>query len=219
MKKGFLVFLMLVCGVGFTFASNVVSIIELGIDGAYFTGLDPDNGTGSLTWSSTGGTAIAYVDDTALPTIFTSDVTMNFTNGFDTSGSLASAKFLAGTWSVDIKLGALTIATFSGVLSSPYFEEATDVSGESLVGGAVATIGVSTIFDNSYFDGFASIGTPDIGIKGFTSFDPGQGISDYQSDWTADNIIVELVADEGAIPEPMTLGLLGLGAVLLRKRA
>lgn len=200
-------------------AVNVVSQINLGINGDFTAGFNPAGGTGELTWVGTQGTAVVVYDDNTTD-VFASDLSMTFTGGKDVSASKAHAIFTSGTWTVDIWDGAILVAQFSGTTSA-YNEMATDTSGQFLAGGAVALIQSATI-NNSYFDGFASVGSPAIGITATTSFGendtPAFGISNYLSDWSCDNVVVTLLADETAIPEPVSIILLGAGALFLRKR-
>lgn len=223
MKKGLLALLILCCLAGTASASYIVTSIILGADSVYTAGSDPDNGTGEIVWSGTDLTDITYVDGTTVPIILDATLTMTFSDGYDlsSSSSTAKAEFLTGNWDLTLESGGMQIAYFEGVLQRKYIELATEgTNGESLVGGAVAKITHQNIINSTYFEGFdVSDGTPFIGIKGFTSFNAGEGIQDYQGDWDADNLIIEIVADETGIPEPMTLGLVGLGAVFLRRKA
>ena len=77
---------------------------------------------------------------------------------------------------------------------------------------------------SAVFSGFGEItlewGNSDMlgGIISSVLFTPDYVINDYQSGYESENLTVTLLADDQAIPEPATMLLLGLGAVLLRKK-
>jgi len=170
----------------------------------------------TLAWSN--GVEIYVLDDEGmLYGPYGVDVSSTFTGGQDTSaGGNASAYFTAGNWSVLVKDGTTNIMTIAGNLSSNYTEGETGPG--SLYGGAIANVSSITVHDPSYFGPTVSFdGGNTIGIAATTLL--ANDIDDYLSDWSSENVIINLLADESLIPEPATMTLLGLGALgLLRKR-
>jgi len=189
-------------------ASVVQLQIILGVSGNFSAA------AGTLAWSD--GVSILVIDDEANIYEYGVVVDSTFDGCHDTSaGGVASAYFTAGNWSVLVKDGATSIMTIAGSLVSNYNEGETGPG--SLYGGAVANVSSITVHDPSYFGSTVSFaGDNTIGIIATTAL--AGDINNYASDWSSSNVIINLLADESAIPEPATMTLLGLGALSLIRR-
>jgi len=181
-----------------------------------------DAGSGTLTWSA-GAAGALLTSDYDYASFDTASISATITGGSDaSSGGNAAASFSGGTWAMTLG-GGLGQVNLAG---SVIFYDEEETADDSLGGIGIVTVDTAT-FDLSFFGGLWSIpgiqmqwgdGDGLAGMVSQTLFAPGYGLTDYNSDFSSDNLSVALVADETSVPEPMTVILLGLGALSLRKR-
>ncbi|MBN1796392.1 MAG: PEP-CTERM sorting domain-containing protein [Sedimentisphaerales bacterium] len=197
---------------------------------------DHDAGTGGsglLSWSDGFQAKLGYQGG-LFPKTYYCDVAGSADGGVDTSSQgVASALFNALTLTVNLytdsghtqSVGSFEIALW-GTLG--YEEHETGVTPPDPGTGASALYGSALVsmIDFSVTDGSTNYVWSDTtglsSVAGFTatttSLSP-NNIPDYNpTDWSSDNCVLTVLADETAIPEPATLALLGLGSLLLRRR-
>ena len=157
-------------------------------------------------------------------------ITGTFSGAVDQSdGGLASAVFTnQGTWSISMNHGLGNAVEISGITSTNWVETETGVDTDKIDGRAVVEV-TSYMFDTGWFGDLW--GMPDLdlqwegglnslaGLIADITLPNGTGYTSYNDDYSTTNATITLWADEGVIPEPATLCLLGFGAVgLLRRR-
>ncbi len=186
--------------------------------------------TKQLDWSQ-GTSGLIITDDWGVFGFDTATVTATFSGVSDlSSGGVAKATFSAGSWTMNLSdisfIASPTISvplmgatvSLAGGISGLYTEEELP-EGDALDGRAVVTL-TTAVFSN--FGGSYDLiwGNSQMlgGIISSVLFPPNTNIQDYQSSYLSQNATITLLADHTAIPEPMTMFLLGLGAVLLRKK-
>jgi hypothetical protein len=190
-------------------------------------------GTKTLTWSQ-GTSGLIITDDWGAFGFDSAVVSATFSGCTDlsTGNGLAKATFSSGLWTMDLsdisfivdpENPSLNISIplasvhLAGGIQGLYREEELP-EGDALDGRAVVTVTTATF---SGFDIYNLAWGNSLGLGGVISsviFANGAGPDDYQSDYQSENATITLLADHTAIPEPMTMLLLGLGAVLLRKK-
>lgn len=225
MKK-FLVVFTLVCIFAAGSLAGIVSEIEitqassLSVDSDFVAGAD------TLSWSE-GQIANIYPAVGPVKTFFV-DITANFsgaTVGVDGDG-YAYASFTTGSFAINFY--ALTdptkiasIGIIEGHIVTPYNEyedqEPTSAEDSELYGSAVFRMDDFSLDDGvdtySWIEGLNSLGGLVATTKPTTPAN-----MDYFNDWSSDNTVVTIKADESGIPEPMTIALLGLGGLLIRRK-
>lgn len=203
---------------------------------------DYNSGAETLTWSE-GDEATVYT--TSGDSINFSEVSIDLTFGgtnvdLNPGGPQAEALFTTVTSATVPGKWALTLSGSSAESGSTYYglnmvislqggllvngspwqgyrekEDGPDTN--HLVGKAWVTVDTPIITVNgSEFEalGWDMNGNDLSGIIASTTLT--QNISDYQTDWSSENVLLEIWTDENyVVPEPATLGLLGLGGVLL----
>jgi hypothetical protein len=187
---------------------------------------DYDAATGELVWSQG---AIAVLKHASGEQKYRVTIDGTWSGVTDnSSGTVAAASFDTGSF--DIVFFAMTdptkstpLADLSGVLFPGYtYEEAEQEENPTKLYGA-APIRLTTWNVPGYV--WAEDVGPAGAMGGLTAtttnlFSNWGNIDDYAADWWSTNTIVTILADESGIPEPMTIALLGLGALgLLRKRS
>lgn len=198
-----------------------------------------DSATGALNWQA-GGFAWIYADSSSNPfvTFDGSAVNVSFTLDQDVSaGGEAAAWFDVdgGTWSVDFydsNYGSNPVLTIPGTVynSAPfngqYYEYEADDAGTQIGKMWVVVDESSMVMDPTWYADTFGTGTLDwgddniAGLLANVDLDGNQNMSDYDTDsYTSTNgLTVTIYADQSEVPEPMTIALLGLGGVLLRRR-
>jgi hypothetical protein len=202
------------------------TVKKVGLAQALGCAADFDAGINTLIWSGGGGGWI-MLDDWTTINFDDAGVTATFTVLQDTSsGGQAEANFSISAWSVTLQDGGADRLTVSGTLygSNKYYEEETEVNSDFLKGKAIVKV-TSLWYDANWFlneKGISDLGWEGDDVAGVLAditLPQGTNIIDYQSDYASTNVIITVVADESLVPEPATICLLGLGAmVLIRKR-
>jgi len=205
---------------------DIVGLTNLGVSSDYQAnpGWQPGN-QGVLTWSS-GVLADIYLTDD--PYWVQLDVAVSATWGTCTdssAGGVAQADFRSGSFAVDLfpryhtspgeKIGTVTGHLYTG--SGWTYNEA-ETSPDFIEGRGLVVVDncTVTVGEEEYcWQG----GEGDLaGMTTSTQLDAGRNLQSYLEDWASPNTIVTLLADESGIPEPATLGLLGLGTLGLLRR-
>jgi hypothetical protein len=176
--------------------------------------------TKTLEWSQGAMASVVY-SDAPSATYFDVTVTGIFSGAVDTSsGGVASAYYPIDDWSLDIKDNSGNdVLYMDGDLADGwnYYEE--EQSTDYIHGWTVAHVhnldlGAGLTWDVSKFEWT-------IGITSDNYLPLGTDITDYQSDWSTNNVTITFWGDEeNAVPEPATIMLFGLGGLaLIRKRS
>ncbi len=207
----------------------VVEVDEIQIIQNIAVAADYDASTGITTWSQ-GASGWVYTAGGQYESFSDVDVSATFSGAVDqSSGGLASAVFTnQGTWSISMNHGLGNAVEISGITSTNWVETETGVDTDKIDGRAVVEV-TSYMFDTGWFGDLW--GMPDLdlqwegglnslaGLIADITLPNGTGYTSYNDDYSTTNATITLWADEGVIPEPATLCLLGFGAVgLLRRR-
>jgi hypothetical protein len=191
---------------------------------------------GNLQWSG-GAFSYIYTEGGGFFSFDSANISADFDlSSDDSAGGTAKARFdLAGTWSVSLYkdgyTGAVVIITGNmnngGGFGSKYWEAETGY--ERLDGKAWVNIGsfwadaawVTNEVLGGGYDGLTWDEDLIAGLDSDVTLNAGTGnIDNYGQDYNSDNgLTLTLFSDQNqVVPEPMTMLLLGLGAVLLRKK-
>lgn len=177
-------------------------------------------GTGTLTWSN-GSIATVYYDTGNVK--YRVNVGATLSGITDTSsGSLASASFSSGTFTINFyAMSDPTKQTVIGHVNGEIYPGYSYLEGEvqenpsQLYGAAPMRLTAFDLSGYEWSEAPSSMG----GMTATTSNINPVNISNYQTNWSSNNTIFKIMADETGIPEPTTIALLGLGGLaLIRKR-
>jgi len=198
--------------------AKIEIIFAMGLTSSF----DADGGIGAnglQTLVSTNG-AYVYTDDIYAPPMqfAASDILCTFEETTDTSsGGIAGAWFDSGAWQIKIfDSASALVLDMSGTVD--WYDEletaANAVDGRGIVSiGSIYLAGELTGHQWGSTNGKSGL------ISSIVNAQP-QPLTNYQTDWSSNNVMMLLYADSSVIPEPATIMLLGLGAVGLlgRKR-
>ncbi|MBN2211569.1 MAG: PEP-CTERM sorting domain-containing protein [Sedimentisphaerales bacterium] len=194
---------------------KIVVTLATGLSAA-FTEAEPDADS-TLTWTGNDIDIVLYGDGGSEWYPDSTTLSASWTNMVDNSGS---ARFTAGTWSLVSTDGGSEVLNLSGTLAW-YTEDPT--GDNSAFGRGVFNVAPGYSVDVGYFGGaqwgfnpaYPNQSGVDATTSGITVLPPETLPYSYQEDWTGPNLTLLIWADPTQIPEPATLGLLGLGGVLM----
>jgi hypothetical protein len=205
-------------------ASSVASAQLTKIEIVFAMGLtsdfDADGGSGSnglQTLQSTNG-AYVYTDDIYAPPISfsTSDILATFEDTTDTSsGGVASAEFGSGVLQLQLfDSGDNVVMDMSATVD--WYDEL-ETADNAVDGRGILTLGSVTLGGELLGHEWASTNGKSGLLTSIVNAQP-QPLTSYLTDWSSNNVMLMLYADSSVIPEPATIMLLGLGAVVLARR-
>ncbi len=203
-------------------ASAQLAKIEIIFTMGLTSSFDADGGVaenGLQTLVSTNGAHI-YTDDIYAPPISfaASDIVCTFEDTTDTSsGGIASAWFDSGTWQIQLfDSASVMVLDMSGTVD--WYDEL-ETATNAVDGRGIVSIGSIYLGGELTGHQWASTNGKSGLISSIVNAQP-QPLTNYQTDWSSNSVMMLLYADSSAIPEPATIMLLGLGAVGLlgRKR-
>ncbi|MBN1436750.1 MAG: PEP-CTERM sorting domain-containing protein [Sedimentisphaerales bacterium] len=229
MSKNVAITIVLLLGVC-SIAGADVTAIQLNIAQALSVNAEYDHSTGTATWSG-GDTGWALTDEYGYVNFGTVSVTGSFTDVFDSSPGtgLAKASFSTGGFTATASNCTYTLGSLvynlagsfeiSAALTGGNKYRETELYADKIDGRAVVTVTGFSYNDSdisaSWEGGVGSLG----GVVADITLDEDTVFGDYDTDdYLTNNVIITLYADESIIPEPATMGLLGLGGLLLARR-
>jgi hypothetical protein len=180
-----------------------------------------------ITWS--GGASITFYDGTEAPILTLAD-NINLSATFedvtdDSSGSVASATFDVINWSVSYN--SLVLLSGGNVAGEVYTEEEQSLpyppfDGSGTLAGAGIVQVTGGLLTGTWAHGGGDFGWADSvfdAAKLKSEIIVGPSFDSYATQtYETFNTTMWIYADETIVPEPMTVILLGLGALSLRKR-
>ncbi len=205
--------------------AGTVQAVQIATTGG--TSASYNSTTEVLTWTG-GASGYIMTDDFTFVPFGEAEVSATFSFMTDnSSGGVASASFNSGTWSMDFSIDEVLVVELAGTILGNYneTEDNTDhLNGRSLVTITRADFNEALLISEGFLPAGSTVvwdgGIGSIsGLIANIALPVGTGIVDYGSDYGTDNVTITLYEDEGIVPEPATLCLLGFGAVgLLRRR-
>lgn len=204
--------------------SSVASAQLTKIEIVFAMGLSSDfdadagsGGNGLQTLQSTNG-AYVYTDDIYAPPISfaTSDILATFEDTTDTSGGgVASAEFGSGAWQIQLfDSDSQLVMDMSGTVD--WYDEL-ETADNAVDGRGILTLGSVSLGGELTGHDWASTNGKSGLLTSIVNAQPSP-LTSYQTDWSSNNVMLMLYADSSTIPEPATIMLLGLGAVVLARR-
>lgn len=213
--------LMLVLMVSASSFAQEIERIEVGLAFG-LSGFNASNPIGNSTLSWTGNNVgfYLYTDGGKEFIPAATDIVTSFTTMTDNSaGGVAAAFFDTGTFSITSYNAGSMVLQLCGTLD--WYDEA-ESADDALFGKGIVTVDTCFI-DPVFFEGAEWAYNPAYANKSgvnVTTVDiTPEGLENYQSDFTSNNVTFVIYADPTQIPEPMTMSLLALGALgFLRRR-
>jgi len=204
-------------GIGGDVIDGVQLISTSGVSASY------DNATGITSWSQ--GASGWLMTNGYQAAAFTSvSITGTFYGAVDTtSDGHPSAIFNSGTWSMHLENGSLNVDVAGHTLGN-YVETEGKLQEGHIDGRAIVIVDSATFSFGDYGWGEVQLHWEgdtgnQAGLIADIALPQGSTFSNYATDsYESTNTTISLWADEGTVPEPATLILLGLGGLLLRKR-
>lgn len=199
-------------------ASAQITQIEVLVTMGMESDFDADAGSGGnglQTFVSTNG-AYVQMDDYEVISFATSDVLATFEDMMDTSSDgVASAEFGSGAWSVQIfDPCSVLVLDMSGTVD--WYDEI-ETTDNAVSGKGIVTLGSVSLGGELLGHDWASTNGKSGLFSGISNAQP-QPLTGYQTDWSSGFVWMTLYADSSVVPEPATIMLLGLGAVVLARK-
>lgn len=203
--------------------AKTISAVGIDIAQVMGAGAGYNAAAGTIVWA--GGAAGWVLTDDDNFYFFDSIVNVSIDSSISgvtdlSSGGVASASFSSALWSINLTVSGYTnpVASISGHLYGNYVE--TEVDTDMLEGRAVVVVDTAN-FDDDYWT--AVLGQPIMwngvgelaGIIANITLPYGTNYQSYAQNYTSDNLIVTLYADENQIPEPATVCFLAIGVLSL----
>lgn len=213
--------------VAFAGIDEIKIIMTFGNDSSF----DADGGDGSgqqtITGIDVGSVTITGTGAFRQPDADVSAMVTDMTN--TSSDGVASAEFDAGTWSLILYAENDTYVPKGDIVLSiagtvDWYNEYENGSNAPDGEGIILFNSGDVVLNEDYWGTEVSWGSTVAGKSGVkTSISnavqpPNPDLRDYDHDWTSSNVTFTVYADSSAIPEPMTMLLLGLGSVALLRR-
>jgi hypothetical protein len=206
---------LLACSVASAQITQIDVLVTMGMESDF----DADAGSGGnglQTLMSTNGASVR-MDDEEVISFATSDVLATFEDMTDTSsGGVASAEFGSGAWSIQIfDSGSQLVLDMSGTVD--WYDEIESTNNGVTGTGIVTLVGSVSLGGELLGHDWASTNGKSGLFSGLSNAQP-QPLTSYQTDWSSGFVWMTLYADSSVVPEPATIMLLGLGAVVLARR-
>lgn len=207
--------------------AEVVNVTKVVIE--QVTGADADFVEEDGTLYFSGGVAGFFVTESGTRVTFgTGTIIGEFYGCVDTSsGGVASAYFDDGFLSMNldgpgeagqyVKMLVLLQNYYNEDETTADTDETTHLNGMALVTVDQAEFSNGWLTGGLTYEWADAIGETS-GLITETTLPYGINITDFLLDYSATNAIITLYADESSVPEPVTIALLGFGALLIRKR-
>ncbi|GEM_PF-1183156 len=224
MRKGLAILAMamlLAVPAGASQVEKVVFLItNLGAEAAYYANDgDQPGDQGDLYWAG-GETAFVYLVGEAMPLELDVTGTAHWSQCTDTSGlpgtniAEAAAIFEEGSFTFSFSHEGTPLGSMTGSLAGNHYIEG-ETSPDYLYGSALIRVDTFDLTkdaeDYAWQGGIGDLG----GVMVSTQLAVNTNLQSYHEDWSSNNCLITVLADETYIPEPATMGLLALGGLVV----